>query len=83
MDDEIDSMIHDASNPEYARSMAAKLDHDIGVVMPDDAIFRALADGYPMHMMWRMSLPTMWDDVAQTLGRRVTFMTSEQREAAR
>lgn len=51
--------------------------------MPDDAIFRALADGYPMHMMWRMSLPAMWDDVAQTLGRRVTFMTSEQREAAR
>jgi len=49
----------------------------------DDAIFRALADSYPMHMMWRMSLPAMWDDISKTLGRHVAFMTSEQREAVR
>lgn len=50
---------------------------------PDDAIFRALAAGYPEYKVWMFSLNDMWDDVAQTLGRRVTFMTSEQREAAR
>ncbi|WP_447948252.1 hypothetical protein [Microbacterium maritypicum] len=49
----------------------------------DDKIFQSLAAGYPMHKVWMFGLSDMWDDVAQTLGRRVTFMTSEQREAAR
>lgn len=49
----------------------------------DDAIFRSLADGYPMHKVWMVSLSDMWDEVEKTLGRRVTFMTTEQREAAR
>ena len=49
----------------------------------DDAIFRALVDGNRLNLACRIGLSDMWDDVAQTLGRRVTFMTSEQREAVR
>lgn len=49
----------------------------------DDAIFRALVDGNRLNLAYRIGLGDMWDDVAQTLGRRVTFMTSEQREAVR
>lgn len=48
--------------------------------LPDDAIFRSLADSYPMHMMWRMSLPAMWDDIERILGRRATFLTETERE---
>lgn len=48
--------------------------------MPGDEIFRALAAGYPMHMVWRMSLPTMWDDVERVLGHRVRFLTETERE---
>lgn len=49
----------------------------------DDAIFRALVDGNRLNLAYRIGLSDMWDDVAQTLGRRITFMTSEQREAVR
>lgn len=48
--------------------------------VPDDAIFRALAEGHPMHMMWRMSLPTMWDDVERTLGHAVRLLNEDERE---
>ena len=51
--------------------------------MSDDAIFRAVMGGQRLHIAYRIGLGDMWDDVAQTLGRRVTFMTSEQREAVR
>ncbi len=49
--------------------------------MPDDAIFQSLSAGYPMHMVWRMSLPAMWDDVEKTLGHGVRFLTEQQRAA--
>lgn len=49
----------------------------------EDPYWRALTDSAGIHNDYAASLPDMWDDVAQTLGRRVTFMTSEQREAAR
>lgn len=45
--------------------------------MPDDAIFRALAEGYPMHMTWVVSLGNMWDDIEKTLGHPVRFMNEE------
>lgn len=43
----------------------------------DDRIFQSLSAGYPMHMIWRMSLPAMWDEVERTLGHRVTFLPDE------
>lgn len=46
----------------------------------DDQIFQSLSAGYPMHMIWRMSLPAMWDDVAKTLGHTVRFLTETERE---
>ncbi|GAA1148760.1 hypothetical protein GCM10009651_36610 [Microbacterium natoriense] len=46
----------------------------------DDAIFRALADGYPQHKIWMVSLGDMWDDVERILGRRATFLTETERE---
>lgn len=46
----------------------------------DDQIFRSLAAGYPMHMMWKLSLPSMWDDVEKELGHKVRFLTETERE---
>jgi len=49
----------------------------------DDAIFRALVDGNRLNLAYRIGLGDMWDAIEQTLGHRATFMTTEQREAAR
>jgi len=46
----------------------------------DDQIFQSLAAGYPMHMMWKLSLPTMWDDVSKELGHKVRFLSEDERE---
>lgn len=46
----------------------------------DDQIFQSLAAGYPMHMMWKLGLPTLWDDVEKTLGHGVRFLTETERE---
>lgn len=51
--------------------------------MYDDAIFRALVDGNRLHIAYRIGLSDMWDEIERTLGHRATFMTTEQREAAR
>ena len=51
--------------------------------MYDDAIFRSLADGYPMHKVWMVSLSDMWNEVERTLGHRVRFLTEQQREEIR
>ena len=47
---------------------------------PDDRIFQPLAAGYPMHMIWKLSLPNMWDEIERELGHGVRFLTDEQRE---
>lgn len=53
------------------------------MAIPDDAIFRALVDGNRLNLAYRIGLGDMWDAIEQTLGHRATFMTTEQREAAR
>lgn len=49
----------------------------------NDEIFRSLAAGYPMHMVWKLSLPHMWDEIENTLGHPARFLTEDQREALR
>lgn len=44
---------------------------------PDDAIFRALAAGYPEYKVWMFSLSDMWDEVSKTLGHPVRFLDVE------
>lgn len=46
----------------------------------DDQIFQSLSAGYPMHMIWRMSLPAMWDEIEKELGHKIRFLTEDQRE---
>jgi len=50
-----------------------------GFVM-DGAVDRALADGLRLHIAWRVGLVDVWDQVEKVLGRRVMFLTVEQRE---
>lgn len=47
----------------------------------DDRIFKELAAGYPMHMVWRVSLIDMWNEVERVLGGRVKFLTETERAA--
>lgn len=46
----------------------------------DGAVDRALADGLRLHIAWRVGLVDVWDQVEKVLGRRVMFLTVEQRE---
>jgi len=47
------------------------------MAIPDDAIFRALVDGYPEYKVWMFSLTDMWHDVSKTLGHPVRFLDEE------
>lgn len=49
----------------------------------DDPVFRALAEGYPAHKVWIVSLSDMWSEVERVLGHRVTFITDDGEIVAR
>lgn len=49
----------------------------------EDPYWRVVTDSAGIAKDYVASLPTMWDAIEQTLGHRATFMTAEQREAAR
>lgn len=51
--------------------------------MSEDEIFRRTAAAYPAHMIERIALASMWNEIGHALGHAVTFMSDNERERLR
>lgn len=51
--------------------------------MSEDEIFRRTAAAYPAHMVERININHMWNEIGRALGYAVTFMSDNERERLR